>query len=308
MNARFLTLLLAAVLSSSTARGEPSSPRHPTELQVPFEARAVQRLELFRGDKPKQNDMTEVAAGTVVTVLAWMDERTWEDKPEQVVQVKLDGLSTYYALRSRLEPMKKDAVLSTAQAGGLLFTQVPAARRKWCEQFTRRLLLSPDDSRVLIYSASADDDCAGYLALVTDSSKGARVLARARRGPLQSMVRHPLPQGPAVLEFEEFMQGNARVTGIRRTFLGLGKPALKELLSVDIRRDELGQVNKHSVVAEVEVKPSQQGLDIEVRRTEMQVVLATGAERDHVRETLSYRYVNGTLSPRQPAMAKDAAP
>jgi hypothetical protein len=296
MKKKFLTLLCATVLSGSPALGEPPAAKPPPELQLPFEARVVRRLELFRVPQARSSDMTEVAAGMVVTVSSWVGEKTWEGQSEQMVQVNLDGRSTYYALLSRLEPLKKGAVLTAAQAGGLLFSQAPKTRRSWCEQFARRLLLSSDGSNLLLYSSSADEECAGYLAVVTDTGKGARVLARARRGPLQSVVLHPLPRGPALLEFEEFLPSSARVTGSRRTFLGLGKPALKELLSVDTRRDELEQERKHSVLAEVEVKPSEQGLDIEVRRTEMQVALATGVESGHVRETRKYHYANGTLS------------
>ncbi|HEX8436477.1 hypothetical protein [Archangium sp.] len=255
--------------------------------------------------------MSEVAAGMVVTVSSWVGEKTWEGQPEQVVQVKLDGTSTYYALLSRLEPLKKGAgVPTTTEAAGLLFTKVPESRRNWCEQFARRLLVSSDESTILIYSGSADDECAGYLALVTDTgtAKGARVLAQARRGPVQSVVLHQLPQGPALIQLDESLPANARVTGIRRTFLGLAKPALKELLSVDIRRDELAPEHKNSVLAEVEVTPSEQGLDIEVRRTELQVILATGAERSYVRQTRNYRYANGKLSPQQPSRRSELAP
>lgn len=303
MDARILFVPLVMALTGGTAPGKPPAPSVPPGFQVPFEARAVQRLELFRGREPKPNDMTEVSTSMVVTVSAWVGEKSWEGRPEQVVEVKLDGRSTYSALLSRLEPLKAGVVVSSAQAGELLFTQVPKARRSWCEQFARRLSLSADGSRVLLYSGSADEECAGYLGLVANTERGPQVIARTRRGPLQSMVLHQVPRGPALLDFEEFLPGNARVTSVRRTFLGLGKPAFKELLSVDSRRDELQQAFKHSVLAEVEVEPSEQGLDIEVRQTEMRVELATGAESDHVRETRSYRYANGRLSLLQPTKA-----
>jgi hypothetical protein len=247
--------------------------------------------------------MKEVAAGVIVTVVAMAGEMPWQGRPEQVAKVMLDGRSTYYTLLSRLEPLGTGAGISADRAGALLFTQVPATRRSWCAQFARRLLLSSDGTRALIYSASVDADCAGYLALVSGAGKSARVLARIRRAPLQSVTLHEVSQSPAVLEIEESIQDSARINGIRRSFLGLGKPTFQELLAVDTRRDELEETIKRSVIAEVEVRPSEQSLDIEVRRTQLQVVLATGVERNHVRETQHYRYASGKMSPYKPGQA-----
>lgn len=288
--------LWALALVGGTALAEPPASKASPLPPVPFDAKATRPLELFRGRDLKPNDMTQIPAGAIVTVTAVGKEQKWEGQQEQVVEVKLDARSTYSAMLSRLEPVSEAGVVSTSQAGTLLFSRLPEARRSWCEQFTRRLLVSPEGPRVLVYSTSSDEDCRGYLMVVAGTGPAAKVLASARRGVLQSVRLHEVPKSPAVLEVEESIQGGIRVNGIRQAFLALEKESFRELLAVDIRRDELQQKTKHSVVSEVEVKPSGERLDIEVRRTEMQVALATGAESGHKKETRRYSYAGGRLS------------
>ncbi|WP_375770012.1 hypothetical protein NR798_03745 [Archangium gephyra] len=288
-------LLIAALTNGKAQAESPVSVKPASKIKVPFEARSMRRLDLFRGSTPKKGDMTEVAADTVVTVLSLEGEQPWEGRSEQVVQVKLDSRSKYYTLLSRLEPVDISAGISAERAGELLFAQIPKARRSWCAQFARRLLLS-EEPQTLVYSASADADCAGYLAVVSGSGKEARVLKRSRRGHLQSVAIHKVSQSPGLLETEESFQENARTSGIRRSFLGLGKPSFEELLVVDIRRDTLDEKLKHSVIAEVEVKPSDRGLDVEVHRKQLEVSLVTGVEKAHTREAQRYHYANGKMT------------
>ncbi|ATB44328.1 hypothetical protein CYFUS_009815 [Cystobacter fuscus] len=291
-------------LASTAAWASEPSEVHATWHQVPFEAKAVRRLDLFRSSALKREDLTNVAAGTVVTVLAMVGEKSWEGKPEQVVKVALDSRTTDYTFLSQLEPLGASERLSADDASALLFSQVPKSRREWCAQFARRLLLSSRSPRTLTYSGSPDSDCAGYLALVSGIGKSARVLAHTRRQALQSITLHEFASAPAVLDVTESLRRTERVNGIGRFFLSLRGSTFQELLSVDLRRDELEGPHKRSSLAEVEVKPSEQGLDIEVRQTQLRTELATGVESNLVHDTLHYRYAGGKLSAWQPRDAK----
>lgn len=299
----FCTLVMATLVSGVAWASTPSE-THATGLQVPFEAKAARRLDLFRGSTLKREDLTSVAAGTVVTVLAMVGEKTWEGKPEQVVKVALDGRTTNHALLSQLEPLGASERLSADDASALLFSQVPQSRREWCAQFARRLLLSSRSPRTLIYSGSPDSDCAGDLALVSGTGKSARVLAHTRRQAIQSITLHEFASAPGVLDITESLRRTERVNGIGRFFLALGGPTFQELLAVDLRRDDLEGAHRRSSLAEVEVKPSEHGLDIEVRRTQLQTELATGIESILVRDTRHYRYAGGKLTARQQPDAK----
>ncbi|MBM7113226.1 hypothetical protein [Archangium primigenium] len=244
-------------------------------------------------------DMTHVATGTLVTVLSSEGGKKWEGNPEEVVKVTLDKQSINYAFRSRLEPLGTQALLSDEAAGAILFAKAPKARRGWCARFTRRLVPS-NSSRMLVYSASVDPDCAGYVAWVARSGKKARVLAATRRGAIQTLTVHEFASAPPVLEITDSLQGDARLNGVRKTFIRLDNPLFQELLAVDIRRDELEATTKRSSLAEVEVTPSDQGLDIAVRRTRLQVDMNTGAESNIERDTQHYQYLGGKLLERKP--------
>ncbi|MFY0521914.1 hypothetical protein ACN28I_01440 [Archangium gephyra] len=130
------------------------------------------------------------------------------------------------------------------------------------------------------------------------------MLAHTRRQALQSITLHEFASTPAVLDITESLRRTERVNGIGRTFLALGGSTFQELLAVDLRRDELEGPHKRSSLAEVEVNPSEQGLNIEVRRTQLQTELTTGVESNLARDTRHYRYAGGKLSAQQRPDAK----
>ena len=308
-------VLCAAAGSSLAMASEPPAPAPQVATDskptppLPFEARVARETDFFRNGKPKpEEEMMRVPAGLVVSVLKLGASTTWKKETGSVAQVKPDAQSQYYALSTHLRPLEAGEVISDAVAGKLLFSSVPAAQRAWCARFTRRVQLPPaampnGGKGAIVYSAAVDDACTGYLALVSGTDKDARVRARVRRGPLSSVAVHEVPGAPPMLEVEESIRGNTRVSGIRRVMLGLGKAELPELLAVDIQLDALEQETKRSVLSDVVLTPSGKGLDIEVRRTEKQVVLATGAEKDVAQDVRRYRFEGGKLSPVQSAQA-----
>ncbi|HSP77857.1 MAG TPA: hypothetical protein VLQ93_04985 [Myxococcaceae bacterium] len=267
--------------------------------EVPFDARLVKQTGLLRKPAPKPDDeVFLLPAGTVVRVTKLEPPHTWKEEKAPVALAKPDTQSTYYALRTWLQPLKPGEVVSDEVAAKLLFSEVPAARREWCMRFTRRVVLPagavPGGKGTLVYSAAVDDVCAGYLALVTGTGRSARVKARARRGPLATVAVLEVPEAPPVLDVEESIR-SGQESGMLRTLLGLGKPALSELLAVELERDTLGKESRHSVRSELKLEPSGKGLDVEVRRTEKQVVLSTGAEKALGEKVSRYRYEGGKL-------------
>ena len=265
---------------------------------VPFDARVSSDTSLFRKTKPEEGDAVPFPAWHVLTVFKIEPERTWQGETAPMVAVHRHAQSTNYTLLSRLQPLAPGEVLSDEQAGVLLFQKVPEAHRSWCQRFTERVLLpgaaEAGKADMLIYSGSSDDACAGYMMLVSGTGKAAKTRALPRRGVIESISVHALPSGPPLLDLLEAVRGPDH-SGSRRTLLSVERSSLREVLAVDAELHQQGKDDRHSVVHAVALNPSGDGLDIEVRRTETRVALATDTEREHSESVKRYHYARGKL-------------
>jgi hypothetical protein len=274
---------------------------------VPYDARVARDTALFRKAKPGDEDVIPLSTGHVLTVTRLEAAQTWGGETSPVAAVQPNAQSTFYTLLSRLEPLKPGQVITDAEASALLSKQLPAEGRSWCQRFTERMLL-PASSGVgkagaLVYSASSDDACHGYMALVSGTGKAAKARTLPRRGPIESITVYELPGGgPPLLSVSEALRG-AGISGSRRTLFSLSGGTPRELLAVEVATDKLEKDIRHSVSSTVAINPSGNGYDIEVRRTEMKVTLATGAESDKTESVKRYRYEGGKLKA-APAAAK----
>ncbi|MBN1205536.1 MAG: hypothetical protein JXB05_11505 [Myxococcaceae bacterium] len=299
-----LTLVGAAQAGAEPPTAAPSTPPPPA---VPFDARVARDTVLFRKAKPGDDDVAPLSTGHILTVIKLEPAQTWGGETSPVGAVQPNAQSTFYTLLSRLEPLRPGQVVSAAEATALLSKQLPADGRSWCQRFTERMLL-PASSGVgkagaLIYSSSSDDACHGYMALVSGTGKAAKARALPRRGPIESIIVHEVPGGgPPLLSVVEALRG-AGISGSRRTLFSLSRGTPRELLAVEVATDKLEKDTRHSVASTVTFNPSGNGLDIEVRRTEMKVTLATGAESNKTETVKRYRYEGGKLTA-APASAK----
>ena len=298
------TLVGAGPVSAETPAGLPAAPAAPAP---PFDARVTREVQLWRKAKPEKEDMPLVPPGRVLSVSKLEPEQTFQGEKSPVAAVKPHAQSTYYTLLAPLQPLAPGEVMTDAEAAALLFQKAPAANREWCQRFTERHLLPASagagKAAVLLYSASADDACLGYLALGTGSGKAARARALPRRGAVLSVNVREVAGSPPVLELVEAVKGPG-LSGWRRVLSALERGTPRELLVVDEELHHLKGDTKQMVTSAVTMAPGADGLDVEVRRTQTQVVLATGAEQSRTESVKRYRYARGKLS----AVAQPAAP
>lgn len=298
-------LVGAGPVSAETPAASPAAPAPPAP---PYDARVTRELPLWRKAKPdKDEDRVVVPAGRVLSVFKLEPEQTFQGEKAPVAAVRPHAQSTYYTLVTALRPLAPGEVMTDTEAAALLFQKAPAANRPWCQRFTERHLLPASSgvgkAAVLLYSASADDACLGYLALGTGTGKAARARALPRRGALLSVNTREVPGSPPLLEVVEAVKGPG-LSGWRRVVSALERGTPRELLVVDEELHHLKGDTKHMVASVVTMTPGGEGLDVEVRRTETQVVLATGAEKSRAESVKRYRYAQGKLT----AVAQPAAP
>jgi hypothetical protein len=298
--------LLSLAGGSAGAQAPASAPVRAAPQAVPFEARVTRQTQLFRKVKPDTDDVLLITPGHIVSVSRLDKEQTWKGETAPMAAVHPYAQVTYYMLSSYLQPVGAGEVVSDADAAAVLFQKAPEASRAWCQRFTGRLSLPASGgagkAEALVYSAANDTACAGYLALVSGTGKAAKARALPRRGAIQSVTVHEVPGGgPPLLDVVEALSGPG-LSGSRRTLLSLERGAPRELLSVELERNKLEKDTRQSVNSTMALNPSSSGLDIEVRRTELQVVLATGAETKGAESVKRYRYAGGKLTA-QPATA-----
>lgn len=295
------TLVGAGPVSAETPAASPAAPAPP------FDARVTREVQLWRKAKPEKEDMPLVPPGRVLSVFKLEPEQTFQGEKSPVAAVRPHAQSTYYTLLAPLQPLAAGEVMTDAEASALLFQKAPAANREWCQRFTERHLLPASagagKAGVLLYSASADDACLGYLALGTGSGKAARARALPRRGAVLSVNVREVAGSPPLLELVEAVKGQG-LSGWRRVLSALDRGTPRELLVVDEELHHLKGDTKLMVASAVTMTPGADGLDVEVRRTETQVVLATGAEKSRTESVKRYRYAKGKLN----AVAQPAAP
>jgi hypothetical protein len=291
-----LTLVGAGPASAQAPAASPATPATPA---LPFDARVTRETHLWRKAKPENEDMVKVPPGRILTVFKLEPEQTFKGEKAPVAGVRTHAQSTYYTLLSPLQPLAPGEAMTDAEAAALLFQKAPAAHRAWCQRFTERMLLPASAGAgkggVILYSASADDNCAGYLALGSGTGKAAKARAQPRRGALLSINVREVAGAPPLLEVVEAVKGEG-LSGWRRTLSSLERGAPRELLTVDEELHQLKGDSKQTIMSAVTMSPSGDGLDIEVRRTEMQVALATGAESGRTESVKRYRYAGGKLT------------
>jgi hypothetical protein len=304
-----LTLVGAGPVSAETPAGSPAAPATPSATPpLPFDARATRDIQLWRKAKPEKEDTVAVPAGRILTVFELKPEQTFEGERSPVAAVRPHAQSTYYTLLAPLQPVAPGEVMTDAEAAALLFQKAPAANREWCKRFTERMLLPASaeagKAGVIIYSASADDACAGYLALGSGTGKEAKARAQPRRNALLSVHVREVAGSPPLMEVVEAVKGKG-LSGWRRILFSVERGTPRELLAVDEELHLLKGDTKQATFSVVKMTPGGDGLDIEVRRTETQVVQATGAEKARTESVKHYRYSRGKLTPvKQPAGTK----
>jgi hypothetical protein len=266
---------------------------------VPFEARVVREAQLLRKKKLEEEDVLLTTPGHVLKVSELSPEQTFQGETAPVATVHPYEQVRYYMLASALKPLGPGEVISDAEAGALLFPKSLGAERAWCQKFTGRLLLPASAGAgkggALLYSASPDTLCAGYMALVSGVGKEAKARSLPRRGALQSITVHEVPGAPPLLDMVESIVGKD-ISGRRRRLLSLTRSEPKELLAVDLEVNQSKGGTQHSIQSKVLLKPSGEGLDIDVARTEQQVTLATGAVVSEKKDQKRYRYAAGKLT------------
>ncbi len=300
-----LTLVSAGPASAETPAASPAAPSTPA---LPFDARVTREIQLWRKAKPEKEDTVKVPAGRILTVFKLEPEQTFEGEKGPVAAVRTHAQSTYYTPPKPLQPVAPGEVMTDTEAAALLFQKVPAANRAWCQRFTERMLLPASagagKAGVILYSASVDDTCAGYWALGSGTGKAAKARVQPRRGPLLSVNVREVTGGAPLLEVVEAVKGEG-LSGWRRILSSLERGTPKELLTVDEEIHQLKGDTKQAIFTAVTMNPSGDGLDLEVRRTETQVVLATGAEKARTESVKRYRYARGKLTEvTQPAGTK----
>jgi hypothetical protein len=312
-----LSLASAGPVSAEAPAGSPAaqatsstSPAPPTASTpaLPFDARVTREIQLWRKAKPEKEDTVAVPPGRILTVFELKPEQTFEGEKSAVAAVRPHAQSTYYTLLAPLQPVAPGEVMTDAEAAALLFQKVPAANRAWCQRFAERYLLPASagagKAGVIIYSASADDACAGYLAVGSGTGKQAKAHAQPRRGPIMSVRVREVAGSPPLMEVVEAVRGKG-LSGWRRVLLSVERGTPRELLVVDEELHQLKGDTKDAVFSVVKMTPAGDGLGIEVRRTDAQVVLATGAEKARTESVKSYHYAGGKLTAvKQPAGGK----
>ena len=237
----------------------------------------------------------------MLTVSELAPEQTWKGEKAPIAEVHPYAQVTYYMLLPALRPLSPGEVMPEKEAAELLFPKSLGAERAWCQRFTGRVLLPPSTQgakrEALLYSASSDTACRGYMALVSGMGKAAKARTLPRRGAIQSVTVHEVPGAPPLLDFVESFSGKD-LSGWRRILLSLERSGPKELLAVELERYENKGETQHNVRTEVTLKPSAGGLDIEVARTKKQVALTTGAVSAEKTDQKRYRYAAGKLTPR----------
>jgi hypothetical protein len=289
-------------VSAETPAGSPAAPpasSKPATPPLPFDARATRDIQLWRKAKPEKEDMVAVPAGRILTVFDLKPEQTFQGEKSPVAAVRPHAQSTYYTLLAPLQPVAPGEVMTDAEAAALLFQKVPAANREWCKRFTERMLLPASagvgQAGVILYSASSDDACAGYLALGSGTGKAAKARDQRRRNALISVNVRDVAGSPPLMEVVEAVKGQG-LSGWRRVLFSVERGTPKELLVVDEELHHVKGDTKQEVASAVKMTPAGDGLDLEVRRTDTQVVLATGAEKARTEEVKRYRYAGGKLT------------
>jgi len=297
------TLVGAGPVGAETPASSPATPATPA---LPFDVLVTREIQLWRKAKPDKEDMPVVPAGRVLSVFKLEPEQTFQGEKSPVAAVRPHAQSTYYTLLTPLRPLAPGEVMTDAEAAALLFQKAPAANREWCQRFTERMLLPASAGAgkggVIIYSASADDACSGYLALGSGSGKAAKARAQPRRGALQSVNVREVAGSPPLMEVVEDVKAEG-LSGWRRVLSSVERGAPKELLVVDEELHQLKGDTKQTVTGGVTMTPGADGLEVEVRRTEAQVVLATGAEKARTESVKRYRYAKGKLTAVTPPAA-----
>ena len=306
---------LIALLGTSTAGAQapaappaqpapaaPTAPAAKAALPVPpFEARVTRETQLFRKKSLKQEDVLLTTPGHVFKVSELAPEQKSQGETAPVAKVHPYAQATYYMLLSPLQPLGPGEAVTEAEAAELLFPKPLGSEREWCQKFTGRLLLPASAGAgkggSILYSASPDTACAGFMALVSGVGKEAKARALPRRGALQSVTVHEVQGAPPLLDVVESIAGKG-ISGRRRRLLSLTGSGTKEVLAVDLEVHQPKGGTQHSVQAEVSLKPSGAGLDIDVARTEQQVTLATGKVASEKKDQKRYRYAAGKLTPR----------
>jgi hypothetical protein len=294
--------LLSLAGGSAGAQAPASAPARDAPQAVPFDARVTRQAQLFRKVKPETEDVLLITPGHIVSVSRLDKEHTWKGETAPMAAVHPYAQGTYYMLSSYLQPVGPGEVVSDADAAAVLFQKAPEASRDWCKRFTGRLSLPAGvgKAEALVYSAASDTACAGYLSLVSGTGKAAKARALPRRGVIQSVTVHEVPGGgPPLLDVLEALSGPG-LSGSRRTLLSLERGGPRELLAVELERNQLEKDTRQSVNSTMALNPSSSGFDIEVRRTETRVILATGAETKGAESVKRYRYAGGKLTA-QPA-------
>jgi hypothetical protein len=291
-----LTLVGAGPVSAQAPAASPAKPSTP---ELPFDARVTREIQLWRKAKPADEDTVAVPPGRILTVFKLEPEQTFQGEKSPVAAVRPHAQSTYYTLLSPLQPLAPGEVMTDTEAAALLFTKVPAANRAWCQRFTERMLLPASagagKAGVIIYSASADDTCSGYLALGSGTGKAAKASVQPRLNTLISVNVREVAGGPPLMEVVEAVKGPG-LSGWRRRLSSVERGAPKELLTVDEELHQIKKDTKQTIASAVTMTPAGNGLDLEVRRTETEVVQATGAEKARTESVKHYRYEGGKLT------------
>ncbi len=231
-----LTLVGAGPVSAETPAGSPAAKPASAAPALPFDARVTRDIQLWRKAKPEKEDTVAVPAGRILTVFELKPEQTFQGEKSPVAAVRPHAQSTYYTLLAPLQPVAPGEVMTDAEAAALLFQKAPSASREWCQRFTERMLLPASagvgKAGVVLYSASSDDACAGYLALGSGTGKAARARAQPRRGPLLSVNVRDVAGSPPLMEVVEAVRGQG-LSGWRRILFSVERGTPKELLVVD---------------------------------------------------------------------------
>lgn len=268
---------------------------------MPFEAVVAREAQLYRKKKLEQEDVLLATPGHVFTVSELGPEAKSAGETAPVAAVQPYAQATYYMLVTPLRPLGPGEVVTAAEASELLFPKSLGADRAWCQRFTSRVLLpasvGADKGGALLYSASSDTACGGYMALVSGVGKEAKARSLPRLSALESVTVREVSGAPPLLDVVESITGKG-ISGRRRRFMSLTRSGPKELLAVDLEVLQPKGGTQHSVRSEVSLKPSGEGLDIDVARTEQKVTLATGAVASEKKDQKHYRYAAGKLTPR----------
>lgn len=290
--------LVAGLVSGAADAQTPSAAPAQALPPMPFEARIAREAPMFRKKKLDEDDVRLSSAGHIVTVSELAPEQTWKGETAPVAVVHPHAQATYYMLLPSLQPLSPGEVMTDEEAAALLFPASLGASRAWCQRYAERLLLpasaNAGKGAVLLYSASSDTACAGYMALATGTGAEAQARPLPRYGALQSVTVREVPGSPPLVDLVESIVGKD-LSGRRRRWLSLGSSGTQELLAVELEQQQLNKGVQHRIQSQVSLKPAGKGLDIEVARTEQQVSLSTGVASGTKTRQKRYHYEAGKL-------------